>query len=117
MADRGHPHFKRAQRQRGPYYRGSRFAPAKRLGFAPIVAMSSVMLFGAILFGDQIPGLLASAIQSSRDFGREHAPQPGDYFSGCEDARAAGAAPLYRGEPGYRPEMDGDSDGVACEPY
>ncbi|WP_085808438.1 excalibur calcium-binding domain-containing protein [Sphingomonas sp. TZW2008] len=39
------------------------------------------------------------------------------YYSGCNDARAAGAAPIHRGEPGYRPEMDGDSDGVACEPY
>ncbi|MDC3728326.1 excalibur calcium-binding domain-containing protein, partial [Rhodococcus sp. Rp3] len=27
----------------------------------------------------------------------------------------AGAAPLYVGEPGYRPKMDGDGDGVACE--
>ncbi len=39
-----------------------------------------------------------------------------DYYSGCNAVRAAGAAPLYRGEPGYRPEMDGDGDGVACEP-
>ncbi|MCP3732501.1 excalibur calcium-binding domain-containing protein [Sphingomonas sp. MG17] len=32
-------------------------------------------------------------------------------------ASAAGAAPIRRGEPGYRQEMDGDFDGVACEPY
>lgn len=38
------------------------------------------------------------------------------YYSGCNAVRAAGAAPLYRGQPGYRPEMDGDGDGVACEP-
>ncbi|MGW4479059.1 GmrSD restriction endonuclease domain-containing protein [Rhodococcus triatomae] len=37
------------------------------------------------------------------------------YFAHCADARAAGAAPLYAGRPGYRPEMDGDGDGVACE--
>lgn len=42
---------------------------------------------------------------------------PGDlYFSKCADARAAGAAPLYVGQPGYRPGLDGDGDGVACEP-
>lgn len=41
----------------------------------------------------------------------------GVYFRNCAHARAAGAAPLYRGRPGYRPEMDGDSDGVACEPF
>ncbi|WP_082660415.1 excalibur calcium-binding domain-containing protein [Sphingopyxis sp. H050] len=48
---------------------------------------------------------------------RERAPQEGDYWSGCNDARAAGTAPIYRGEPGYREGMDGDSDGIACEPY
>ncbi len=32
-------------------------------------------------------------------------------------ARAAGTAPIYRGEPGYRDGLDGDSDGIACEPY
>lgn len=39
------------------------------------------------------------------------------YYSGCNEVRAAGLAPLYRGEPGYRPEMDGDDDGIACEPH
>jgi hypothetical protein len=39
------------------------------------------------------------------------------YFPGCNDARAAGVAPIYRGSPGYREGLDGDSDGVACEPY
>lgn len=48
---------------------------------------------------------------------RERAPEAGDYWHGCHDARAAGTAPIYRGEPGYRPGMDGDSDGIACEPY
>jgi hypothetical protein len=39
------------------------------------------------------------------------------YFPGCNEVRAAGLAPLLRGEPGYRPEMDGDDDGIACEPH
>lgn len=39
------------------------------------------------------------------------------YFRNCNEARAAGAAPLYAGQPGYRSPMDGDGDGVACEPY
>lgn len=37
------------------------------------------------------------------------------YYRNCTEARAAGAAPLRRGQPGYRPEMDRDGDGVACE--
>ena len=38
-------------------------------------------------------------------------------YSGCREVRAAGAAPLYRGSPGYRADMDGDGDGIACEDY
>lgn len=37
------------------------------------------------------------------------------YYANCSEAKAAGAAPLYRGEPGYRSKLDGDGDGVACE--
>ncbi|MFW0786044.1 DUF1524 domain-containing protein [Gordonia sp. CPCC 206044] len=36
-------------------------------------------------------------------------------FASCAAARAAGAAPLRRGDPGYRSGLDGDGDGVACE--
>lgn len=39
------------------------------------------------------------------------------YFRNCAAARAAGAAPIYWGRPGYREQLDGDSDGIACEPY
>lgn len=41
-------------------------------------------------------------------------PQQGGYRN-CREARAAGAAPLYRGGPGYSPRLDRDGDGVACE--
>lgn len=37
------------------------------------------------------------------------------YFENCDAARAAGAAPVRRGEPGYGPHLDGDGDGSACE--
>jgi hypothetical protein len=50
------------------------------------------------------------------------APQPlvasnpaGNYYQNCSEAKAAGAAPLYVGEPGYRSALDRDNDGVACE--
>ena len=48
---------------------------------------------------------------------RARAPQEGDYWPGCNSARAAGTAPIYIGEPGYREGMDGDGDGIACEPH
>lgn len=37
------------------------------------------------------------------------------YFSNCSEARAAGAAPVRRGDPGYASHLDRDSDGVGCE--
>ena len=47
------------------------------------------------------------------------APQPvrapTQMYSSCAQARAAGAAPLYAGDPGYNPRLDRDKDGVACE--
>jgi hypothetical protein len=39
------------------------------------------------------------------------------YYPNCDAARAAGAAPIRVGQPGYRPGLDRDGDGVACEPY
>lgn len=43
------------------------------------------------------------------------APAPVQSFSSCKEAKAAGAAPLYVGSPGYSPSLDRDGDGVACE--
>lgn len=37
------------------------------------------------------------------------------YYPNCKAARAAHAAPIYVGQPGYRPGLDRDGDGVACE--
>jgi hypothetical protein len=36
-------------------------------------------------------------------------------YRNCSEARAAGAAPIMRGEPGYGGHLDRDNDGVACE--
>ena len=67
---------------------------------------------------DQIMAELdAVAVAVAVGLARERAPQQGDYWPGCDAARAAGTAPIYRGEPGYREGMDGDDDGIACEPY
>jgi hypothetical protein len=44
------------------------------------------------------------------------APQPESvYYKNCDAARAAGAAPILRGQPGYAPKLDRDGDGVACD--
>jgi len=41
----------------------------------------------------------------------------GGAFRNCTEARAAGAAPVRRGDRGYGPHLDRDGDGVGCEPY
>ena len=37
------------------------------------------------------------------------------YFANCSQARAAGAAPVRAGSPGYARRLDRDGDGVGCE--
>ena len=37
------------------------------------------------------------------------------YYPNCAAARAAGAAPVRRGEPGYGRHLDRDNDGIGCE--
>ncbi len=45
----------------------------------------------------------------------EPEPEPDVYYANCAAVRAAGAAPLHRGEPGYRSALDRDNDGIACD--
>ncbi|MFC5064442.1 excalibur calcium-binding domain-containing protein [Actinomycetospora atypica] len=43
------------------------------------------------------------------------APAPSSaYYKNCAAAKAAGAAPLHTGDPGYSSKLDRDGDGVAC---
>ncbi len=37
------------------------------------------------------------------------------YYKNCAAARAADAAPIQQGEPGYRSALDRDGDGTACD--
>ncbi|HGH1670540.1 excalibur calcium-binding domain-containing protein [Bacillus thuringiensis] len=37
------------------------------------------------------------------------------YYKNCAAVRAAGKAPLHKGQPGYDSHLDRDGDGVACE--
>jgi hypothetical protein len=68
-------------------------------GFGLLVAILSAGMFLGVL-GLLTPGKLG-----------------GTHYPNCTAARAADAAPLRRGEPGYRPRLDRDGDGIACEPW
>ncbi|WP_230085426.1 excalibur calcium-binding domain-containing protein [Arthrobacter sp. AQ5-05] len=43
------------------------------------------------------------------------APPAAVYYANCAAVRAAGVAPIYRGQPGYSSTLDRDGDGIACE--
>ena len=76
-----------------------------------------------LLFKAGLIGLLGGAVWASLppSLGmspeQRQAVEASAYYAGCDEVRALGKAPLQAGQPGYRPEMDGDSDGIACEPY
>lgn len=47
--------------------------------------------------------------------GRVTPASTGGAYRNCTAARAAGAAPVRRGDPGYGSHLDRDNDGVGCE--
>lgn len=57
----------------------------------------------------------AETSRTSAPVPTSEATETGAYYASCSEARAAGVAPLYRGDPGYRSGLDRDDDGVACE--
>lgn len=94
------------------------------------------LLFGAATVAQAHPGgLNAEGCHNNRKTGDYHchrassapapsrqqlapskaAPASGWAYRNCTEARAAGAAPVRRGEPGYGPHLDRDGDGVGCE--
>jgi hypothetical protein len=36
-------------------------------------------------------------------------------YNSCADVKAAGKAPIHKGDPGYSLKLDRDGDGIACE--
>ncbi|RZF60804.1 excalibur calcium-binding domain-containing protein [Sphingomonas populi] len=91
------------------------------------IPMLSTLLAAAalgLIFGAATSPLGRSALSGKTNqlailigWERHREPQAGDVWGGCNDARSSGTFPIYRGEPGYREDMDGDGDGIACEPY
>jgi hypothetical protein len=67
----------------------------------------------------QLTSVPASLRRMSSRTARPAPPATGAGWSyrNCGEARRAGVTPLRRGQPGYGAHMDGDGDGVACEPF
>ena len=66
---------------------------------------------------DRIASAQAAAQKSQQDAQQKVAsPAPsGVSYANCTEAKAAGAAPVLRGQPGYSSKLDRDGDGVGCE--
>lgn len=60
----------------------------------------------------------AAAAAKAADAVAAAPPPPPDasvYYANCTAVRAAGAAPIYPGDPGFQSKFDRDKDGIGCE--
>jgi micrococcal nuclease len=66
---------------------------------------------------DKRKGLWGKPCNGDTESGDPNAESGADdeHYESCQDAESAGAAPLHKGDPGYRPDLDGDNDGTACD--
>jgi len=82
-----------------------------------LVLVGGLLLLAVLGPPREEPQQLSSA---SDPWSQDYDPQsaaPSVYYRNCDAARAAGAAPLRIGEPGYADHLDRDGDGSACEPW
>lgn len=85
----------------------------KQDGAATLVAVAVVAFFvGRCSVDLSTP---PTPIASPRLFAAPAADAGPVHYANCSEARAAGAAPIREGEPGYAPHLDRDGDGIACE--
>lgn len=102
-----------SQEYRSPRHRRRRRVPR------PETTFQTAIRYGAIAIASGL-GIAFAAHQWEVNEKRQailDALPPGYQYSNCDAVRAAGVDPLYSYEPGFSDRMDGDGDGVACEPY
>lgn len=108
-----------SQQDTGGGSAGSEEAPAEESGEEPAAEPTDDSRGGSGWFGgsDSGEGSKSGANSESESQKKsESTPEPQkEFYANCKAAKAAGAAPLYRGDPGYREDLDGDKDGIACE--
>lgn len=93
-------------------------AAAGALGVVALVAVggTAAAASGVLTGAPGSPSQGASPSGSSAPSGSASPDRDnGAGYANCAAVRAAGKAPLYRWETGYRLALDSDRDGVACE--
>ncbi|MDB5471337.1 MAG: hypothetical protein JWR84_2897 [Caulobacter sp.] len=121
------PTQKRAPRRPPPPRAGPLERTVRNLVAAGALLFAGWMLWPAFAPDTPRPaaGLVSQAQAAVESSGLKEAvidfvdpPPPVDqHFAGCDDARAAGRENIPRDDPSYRERMDGDGDGLACEPF
>jgi hypothetical protein len=107
----------------GRYFAERPFRARTQSSPAPVVAASPPPPLQLVAEASQPPvahreTTLALATRRPGRVRRSPAARPvrvAAFFSNCSQARAAGAAPIRIGQPGYSRRLDRDGDGVACE--
>ena len=94
----------------------------RRLGAPQLALFAATVFLTVVAVGLYGPSLLAATrativAASPARAADARAPTAERYFRNCAAAHAAGAYSIPRGAPGYRPALDADDDGLACEPY
>lgn len=110
-----YPNFRRAQREGGPYRKRSAHSAADgRSSMLNIIGLFVVVIAVAWFATPALHRWWNRAQRSPEETAKI---EQSVFYAGCDDARAAGVAPIYAGSPGYREGMHGDRDGIACEPH
>jgi hypothetical protein len=84
--------------------------PATPVAVAPKISLAAAAPQAAPVGVRSVDLSVASATPA-----RTFVSSAADAFVNCTAARAAGAAPVMRGEPGYGYHLDRDNDGIGCE--
>ena len=86
------------------------------LATTPVMAPSSQAIDNPFTQGAQVrrPTRRRTSPRRSADRASSNS-RANVYYANCAAARAAGAAPVMRGAPGYSRKLDRDNDGVGCE--
>ena len=86
--------------------------PRRNDRFGLIVIAVSTVVFAATLWiiTPNAPGRTQAESLLRQSTADQH-------YASCADARRDGRRNIPRWDPSYRPHMDRDRDGLACEPY